>query len=167
MTKDESVEKTLREAGIFPPSVQDRHYGDKAEMTREEIIGKTLREMSLFSSSEQGSQSSYNAGHLSTVIAELRRRLPDGNIKTCGAFRHLDAGCCGSCHTSRPHYSMNLIELPDGSKAWVCCAMIRAIYPERYAETMKRYAERMKRFRNSPQMKRWRERFGGDGYLEN
>ena len=95
MTKDESVEKTLREAGIFPPSVQDSHYGDKAEMTREEIIEKTLGEMGLSSSSEQGSQSGNKAGHLSTVVTELRRRLPDGNIKTCGAFKYLNAACCG------------------------------------------------------------------------
>jgi len=96
MNKDESVEKTLREAGMFPPSVQDSHYGDKPEMTREEIIEKTLREMNLSSSSEEGSQSSDEAGRLSTVIAELGRRLPDGNIKTCGAFRHLNTGCCDS-----------------------------------------------------------------------
>ena len=136
MTKDESIEKTLREAGIFPPSVQDSHYGDKAEMTREEIIEKTRREMSLFSSSEQGSQSSDEAGRLSTVIAELQRRLPDGNIKTCGAFRHLNAGCCDPCHTSRPHTDMNLIDLPDGTNAWVCCAVEWAIYPEHYVETV-------------------------------
>jgi hypothetical protein len=153
MTKDESVEKTLREAGIFPPSVQDSHYGDKAEMTREEIIEKTLREMSLFSSSEQGSQSSDEAGHLSTVIAELRRRLPDGNIKTCGAFKHLNAACCDPCHTSSPHTDMNLIDLPDGSKAWVCCAVEWAIYPERYTELMDRS-------RNCPEGKLFIEMFG-------
>jgi hypothetical protein len=155
MTKDESIEKTLREAGIFPPSVQDSHYGDKAEMTREEIIEKTRREMSLFSSSEQGSQSSDEAGRLSTVIAELQRRLPDGNIKTCGAFRHLNAGCCDPCHTSRPHTDMNLIDLSDGTKAWVCCAVEWAIYP-------KRYAELMERSRNCPEGNLFRETFDDD-----
>jgi hypothetical protein len=159
MTKDESIEETLREAGIFPPSVQDSHYGDKAEMTREEIIEKTLREMSLFSSSEQGSQSSNKAGRLSTVIAELQRRLPYGNIKTCGAFRHLNAGCCDPCHTSRPHTEMNLIDLPDGTKAWVCCAVEWAIYPERYAGLMERS-------RNCPEGKLFRETFGDDDRKE-
>ena len=154
MNKDESVEKTLREAGIFPPSVQDRHYGDKAEMTREEIIGKTLREMSLFSSLEQGGQSSNKAADLSTVIAGLQRRLPPGKkIKTCGAFKHLNAGCCDPCHTCRPHTDMNLIDLPDGTKAWVCCAVEWAIYPERYVELMERS-------RNCPEGKLFREMFG-------
>jgi len=138
MGKDESVEKTLREAGIFPPSVQDSHYGDKPEMTREQIIEKTLGEMSLFSPSEPGSQSSGEAGSLSAVIAELRRRLPDGNIKTCGSFKHLNAACCDPCHTSCPHTDMSVIDLPDGTKAWVCCAVEYAIYPERYAELMER-----------------------------
>ena len=87
MTKDESVGKTLREAGIFPPSVQDSHYGDKPEMTREEIIEKTLREMSLSSSSEEGSQSSDEAGRLSTVIAELGRRLPYGKHQDLRRFQ--------------------------------------------------------------------------------
>jgi hypothetical protein len=76
MTTAKTIERTLRKTGIFPPSVQDSHYGDKAEMSREEIIEKTLGEMSLFSSLEQGSQSSNKADHLSTVILELQRRLP-------------------------------------------------------------------------------------------
>ena len=159
MTKGQSVEKTLREAGIFPPSVQDSHYGDKAEMNREEIIEKTLGEMSLSSFSEQGSQSGNKAGHLSTVVAELQRRLPDGNIKTCGAFRHLKAGCCDPCHTSCPHTDMSLIDLPDGTKAWVCCAVEYAIYPERYAELMERS-------RNCSEGKLFIEMFGDDDRKE-
>jgi hypothetical protein len=51
---------------------------------------------------------------------------------------------------------MELIDAPDGTKAWVCCA-----------ESMKRYTERMKRFWNSPQMKCWRETFGDNGRTEN
>ncbi len=159
MSKDESVEKTLREAGIFPPSVQDSRYGDKAEMTREEIIGKTLKEMRLFSSSEQVSQSSDEAGRLSSVVTELQCRLPYGNIKTCGAFKHLNAACCDPCHTSCPHTDMSLIELPDGTKAWVCCAVEWAIYPERYAELMERS-------RNCPEGKLFKEMFGDDDRKE-
>jgi len=75
MNKDESVEKTLREAGIFPPSVQYSHYGDKPEMTREEIVEKTLREMSLYSSSEEDSQSSHKVGRLSAIIAAPQSEL--------------------------------------------------------------------------------------------
>ena len=29
MTKDEIIERVLREAGVFPPSVLDRRYGDR------------------------------------------------------------------------------------------------------------------------------------------
>jgi hypothetical protein len=154
MTTAKTIERTLRKTGIFPPSVQDSHYGDKAEMSREEIIEKTLGEMSLFSSLEQGSQSSNKADHLSTVILELQRRLPPGKkIKTCGAFKHLNAGCCDSCHTSRPHTDMNLIDLPDRTKAWVCCAVEWAIYPERYVKLMERS-------RNCPEGELFRELFG-------
>jgi hypothetical protein len=120
MTTDEVLKKLLREKEIYPPSVLDPHYSDTPEMTRGEIIEKTLREMGILLPSGEYAQSGDKAGHLSTVITELRRRLPDGNIKTCGAFKHLKAGCCAPCHTSRPHTDMNLIELPDGTKAWVC-----------------------------------------------
>jgi len=50
---------------------------------------------------------------------------------------------------------MDLLDAPDGTKAWVCCAMNWAIYPECYAE-------RMERFWNSPKGKLWRETFGND-----
>jgi len=154
MTTDEVLKKLLREKEIYPPSVLDPHYSDTPEMTRGEIIEKTLREMGILLPSGEYAQSGDKAGHLSTVITELRRRLPDGNIKTCGAFKHLKAGCCAPCHTSRPHTDMNLIDLPDGSKARVCCAVEWAIYPERYMELMERS-------QNCPEGKLFREMFGG------
>jgi hypothetical protein len=167
MTKDEIIEKVLWEKGIYPPSVLDSHYHDTPEMTRGEIIEKTLREMGLLLPSGEYAPSRDEDRDLSIVITELQRRLPYGNIKTCGAFKHLNAGCCATCHTYRPHYAMSLIELPDGSKGWVCDGIVRALHPERYAEGVKRFAQHMERFLNSPEGKRWRERFGGDGYLEN
>ena len=133
MSKDELIEKALREAGIYPPSVQDSHYGDKAIMARGEIIEKTLREMGLLWPSEQDAQSSDKAEDLSIVITELQRRLPYGDIKTCGAFRHLNAACCDTCHTLQPHHMMKVVDLADGGKAWVCHKMEWAICPERYA----------------------------------
>ena len=48
---------------------------------------------------------------------------------------------------------MSLIGLPDGTKAWVCCAVEYAIYPERYVELMERS-------RNCPEGKLFREMFG-------
>ena len=160
ITTDEVLKKHLREQGIYPPSVLDPHYSDTPEMTRGEIIDKTLREMGILLSSGEYAQSRDEAGKVSTVITELRRRLPDGNIETCGAFKHLKSGCCAPCHTSRPHIDMNLIDLPDGTKAWVCCAVEWAIYP-------KRYAELMERSRNCPEGKLLRGLFGGDDRKEN
>ena len=133
MTKDEIFEKVLRETNIFPPSVQDSHYGDKAEMTRGEIIEKTLREMGMLLPSEQDAQSRDGPGSLSGAITQLQRRLPYGSIKTCGAFRHLNATCCNTCHTLYPHGMMKLVDLADGSKAWVCHYVEWAVCPERYA----------------------------------
>jgi hypothetical protein len=156
MTKDELIEKALREQGIFPPSVLDSHYSDQPEMTKGEIIKKTLMEMDTHWSWGQGSQPGEEADHARTVVAELQRRLPDGKIKTCGAFSHLNAYCFDSCHAFYAHYDMKLIDLPDGGKAWVCCAMDRASYPERHAESMER-------LRNSPEAKLWPEIFGDDG----
>ena len=160
MTPDEVLKKLLREQGVYPPSVLDPHYGDKPEMTRDEIVDKTLREMGIALPSGESALSRNETTQLSVIIAGLRFRLPEGNIKTCGAFKHLKAGCCAPCHTSRPHTDMNLIELPDGRKAWVCCAVEWAIYPERYAELLEHS-------RNCPEGKLLRGLFGGDDRKEN
>ena len=155
MTVDEVFEKLLSENNLYPPSVLDGHYYDTPEMTRAEIILKTLRVMGMLLPSGEYAQSGDEADFLSGVVTELQRRLPYGSIKTCGAFRHLQAGCCNSSHTEYPHARMKLIDLPDGGTGWVCCAMNKAIYPERYAK-------RMERFWNSPRGKRWRETSGED-----
>jgi hypothetical protein len=86
--------------------------------------------------------------------------MPDGNIKTCDAYKHLNAACCDDCHTAYPHYDMKLIDLPDGGKAWVCHRMEWAIFPERYAE-------HLAWLRDSPEGKMLREAFGDDDRLEN
>ena len=147
MTTYEIVRKVLRERNIYPPSVQDRHYGDVAIMTRGEIIEKTLKEMGLLLPSKKAAQSSNEAGPLPRVITELQQRLPLGNIKTCGAFKYLNTACCDTCHTTYPHYDMALVDLPDGGKAWVCENIELAIFPERYKEFMERA-------RNSPLLSR-------------
>jgi hypothetical protein len=54
-----------------------------------------------------------------------------------------------------PHSEMSLIDLPDGSKAWVCDAIKWALYPERYAELQEW-------LRNSPEGRLLREIFGDD-----
>jgi hypothetical protein len=160
MTTDELLKKLLRERGVYPPSVLDPHYSDTPEMARDEIIDKTLREMGMALPLGESALSSNEATQLSVIIAGLRLRLPDGDIKTCGAFRHLNADCCDPCHTLLAHTDMNLIDLPDGTKAWVCCAVEWAIFPERYAELMKRS-------RNCPEGKLFIGMFGGGDLKEN
>ena len=131
MNKDELIEQALREQGVFPPSVLDRHYGDKTEMTKAELIVRSLEEMGLLSLSEQDAQCGNKIRYIHILIAELQRRLPDGEIVTCGAFRDLNVGCCDVCHTD-PLHGMTLLDLPDGSKAWLCCAVEAASSPEQY-----------------------------------
>ena len=45
------------------------------------------------------------------------------------SFAHLPAPeveCCDTCHHFYPHYEMNLIDLPDGSKARAVALAIRS-----------------------------------------
>jgi hypothetical protein len=128
MAKDELIEQALRKAGVFPPSVMDCHYADKTEMTKGEIIVRSLEEMGMLSLSEQDPRFAEKIRFIPIAIAELQRRLPDGNITTCGAFRDLNVGCCDTCHTD-PLHGMKLLELPGGTMAWLCCAVDSASSP--------------------------------------
>jgi hypothetical protein len=117
-----------------------------AEVTKNDIIEKTLREIvPRIEESEE----------LCSVIADLRERLPDTDIKTCEEFRHLNVTCCDTCHTFYPHYEMSLIDLPDGAKAWVCDPVKWAIGPEQYQE-LQEWKQ------NSPEGNLLRQIFGED-----
>jgi len=118
MTMDEIIERALRQAGIFPPSVLDSHYGDKTEMSRAEIIVKSLEEMRLLSLSEHDPRFAAKVRRIQLVVAKLQLRLPDGEITTCGAFKGLGVGCCDRCH-SHPLRRMRLVELPGCNWAWL------------------------------------------------
>jgi hypothetical protein len=74
---------------------------------------------------------------------KLEQRLPYvDTFKTCEDFRHLNAKCCDSCHGSYEIYEMEVVLLPEGGYAWVCCGAIkRAICPEWYAERNRRFAK--------------------------
>jgi hypothetical protein len=52
------------------------------------------------------------------TIPELMRRLPDGEVTTCEQL-DLDVECCDICHSFYPHYEMEIVDLPDGRKAWM------------------------------------------------
>ena len=85
-------------------------------MTKRQVIEKTLVE---------------TGGGGETAVAELERRLPDGeDIKTCEDFKHLNTGCCGFCHGSHAASEMEVVPLPEGGHAWVCCTVDFAIRPE-------------------------------------
>ena len=67
------------------------------------------------------------------VVAELRRRLPEGEgIKSCEGFKHLGVQCRDTCHNFYRHDEMSVIDLPDGGKGRVCDPVKWAIYPEEY-----------------------------------
>jgi hypothetical protein len=100
-----------------------------AEVTKNEIIEKTLKEIGP-RLEEHEEPYSEEPDFEEIVIAELQGKLPDTDIKTCEDFRHLNVTCCDTCHTFYPHYEMSLIDLPDGTKAWVCDPVKWAICPE-------------------------------------
>jgi hypothetical protein len=85
-----------------------------------EWLGRNWAETT-FTGAADGRTFGDEADFFSGVVTELQRRLPYGNIKTCGAFRQLKAGCRNSRHTEYPHSKMKLIDLPDGATGWVCC----------------------------------------------
>ena len=128
MTRDE-LEKALREAGVFPPSVLDRNYGGRTELTKAELIVRSLEEMDLLSLSGNDRRVAEKISVIPIVVAGLQRRLPDGDITVCGAFTALGVGCCNECH-SDPLEKMRLVELPCGGWGWLCCAVDAASSPE-------------------------------------
>src|ERR1039458_9134088 len=130
MTENQLI-RALREVGVFLPSVLDHHFGDKPEMTKGEIILRSLDETGLLPLPEHDAQCASRIRCIHFVIAELQRKLPDGNITTCGAFLDLGVGCCDQCHTD-PLHGMNLVELPGCNWAWLCCAVDAASSPEQY-----------------------------------
>lgn len=131
MTMDEIMERALRKAGIFPPSMLDSHYGDRTEMTKAEIILKSLEEMSLLSLSEHDPRFAAKVRRIQIVVAKLQLTLPDDEITTCGAFKGLGVGCCNICHR-HPLRRMRLVELPCCGWAWLCCCVDEASSPEPY-----------------------------------
>lgn len=131
MTMDEIIERALRQAGIFPPSVLDSHYGEKTEMSRAEIIVRSLEEMGLLALSEHDPRFGEKIRRIPIAIAMLQLRLPHGEITTCGAFKGLGVGCCNICHR-HPLRRMRLVELPGCNWAWLCCAVDAASSPEQH-----------------------------------
>jgi hypothetical protein len=102
-------------------------------MTRSEIIAQTLKDMGrLYPIAKENAPMDADRDEYDAMVTipELERRLPDGDILTCEELR-ADVECCDSCYGFYPHYDMYLIDLPDARNAWICCAVRRALFPER------------------------------------
>lgn len=123
-------------------------------MTKTDIIEQTLKEIGLRLSLHEIPYSE-EPDYQEIVIAELQKRLPKTDIKTCDNFQHLNVTCCDTCHTFYPHYEMSLIDLPDGGEAWVCDPVKWTIYPEQYQEVQEWQ-------QNSPEGNVLRRIFGKD-----
>ena len=100
------------------------------------IIAKTLADMKNVSSHEElslASDSDEEEIAIQTLEAKLGEIEPDRDIRTCSDFSHLPAECCEICHTFYPHYEMSLLDVEGGGKAWICCAMDRALNPQKHS----------------------------------
>jgi hypothetical protein len=100
------------------------------------IIAKTLADMKHVSIHEElslASDSEEEEIAIQTLEAKLGEIEPDRDIRTCADFSHLGAECCEICHTFSPHYEMALLDVEGGGKAWICCAMDRALNPQKHS----------------------------------
>jgi hypothetical protein len=101
------------------------------------IIAKTLADMKNVSSHEELSLAS-DPNEEEIVIQTLEAKLseiePDRDIRTCSDFGHLHTECCEICHTLSPHYEMSLLDVEGSGKAWICCAMDRALNPQKHSQ---------------------------------
>jgi hypothetical protein len=101
------------------------------------IIAKTLADMKKFPSHEELSIASAPEEEkiaIQTLEAKLREIEPDSEIRTCSDFGHLLAECCEICHTFSPHYEMSLLAVEAGGEAWICCAIDRALNPQKHSQ---------------------------------
>jgi hypothetical protein len=101
------------------------------------IIAKTLADMKTVSS--HGELSLDNDPDeeelvVQTLDAKLKEIEPDRDIRTCSDFSHLHTECCEICHTFSPHYEMSLLDVEGDGKAWICCAMDRALNPQKHLQ---------------------------------
>jgi hypothetical protein len=94
-------------------------------MTKNEIIEKTLMAVR-----EHQGVDRLDPKYEEDIATTFKERLPDGDVKTCEDFKHLRVECCETCHTFLPETEMYLVELPEGGKAWICCAVRSELFPE-------------------------------------
>jgi hypothetical protein len=124
-------------------------------MKKADIIAAALKEL-------QGQEEKLSAEavdlpvYKQQVIAELERKLadvqPDLDIPTCEDFAHLAVECCQVCHVEYPEWELGLIEIESGGRAWLCCALDRALNPSKQAA-----------MEQSPQWRKLERMLLGDG----
>ncbi len=104
-------------------------------LKRAGIIAKTLADMNKVGSHEElRRDSDPEEIAMRTLEAKLREIDPDRDIRICSDFSHLHAECCEVCHALSPHYEMSLLDVEGGGKAWICCALARALNPQKHAQ---------------------------------
>jgi hypothetical protein len=142
----------LKKMRVSRPSLPGDSRSAEVEMTKDEVIERTLMGMELYWSWGQRGVTAEEVEHARSVVAQIQNWLPDTQIKTCAAFGDLNTPCCQTCHTFSPDHHMYFIDLPDGTSAWVCCALARAVC-----------LDLNKQAAHSPEARLLEDIFGADG----
>jgi hypothetical protein len=106
-------------------------------LKRAGIIAKTLADMNNVGSHEglrRDNDPEEEEIVIRTIEAKLSEIEPDRDIRTCSDFSHLHVECCEICHSLSPHYEMSLLDVEGGGEAWICCALDRALNPQKQAQ---------------------------------
>lgn len=101
-------------------------------MRKGEIIQSTLKAMGRWEDPANDASPRYSDNpdpYDSIVIRTLEDRLSDVEYQTCADFAQFGVECCSTCHHYCPHVEM-IIEEVSGGKAWICCAVSRALHGE-------------------------------------
>jgi hypothetical protein len=105
-------------------------------MTKSQIIERVLMKFRNVSE-ETGIPESVDSEYEKVIVAALEKSLwgvgQDTEIRTCEDFGYLGVQCCECCHDIHQHYEISLIDIEGGGKAWVCCAIDRALKPAKHA----------------------------------
>jgi len=88
----------------------------------EETLAASLQNGTMDESSLRGEEA-FNR----KMVAYIDDQLGDGSYLTCEDFGYTGRQCCPVCHEEYPD-EMCIERLPDGRKAWICCAIRRAVY---------------------------------------
>jgi hypothetical protein len=117
----------------------------RSVMKKAAIIAQTLKEMGCPSGNEElhcNGDRDDEGLVIETLETLLKKLEPDSSIQTCTDFAHLNSECCEICHTYCPHYEMSLLDVEGSGKAWVCCAVDRALNPKKHSAFKSSYAHK-------------------------